>query len=70
MAIKKSEIYSFLWASCDELHGGMDAGRYKDDFLVLLFSKYTGDKFVGVPSAPVTLLERFMFRGKFLSGRG
>ena len=25
MAIKKSEIYSSLWASCNELRGGMDA---------------------------------------------
>lgn len=25
MAIKKSDLYSSLWASCDELRGGMDA---------------------------------------------
>lgn len=25
MAIKKSELYSSLWAVCDELRGGMDA---------------------------------------------
>lgn len=30
MAIKKSELYSSLWASCDELRGGMDASQYKD----------------------------------------
>jgi type I restriction enzyme M protein len=24
MAIKKSELYSSLWKSCDELRGGMD----------------------------------------------
>lgn len=24
MAIKKNELYSSLWASCDELRGGMD----------------------------------------------
>jgi hypothetical protein len=24
MAIKKSDLYSSLWASCDELRGGMD----------------------------------------------
>ena len=30
MAIKKSELYSSLWAGCDELRGGMDASQYKD----------------------------------------
>lgn len=25
MAVKKSELYSSLWNSCDELRGGMDA---------------------------------------------
>jgi type I restriction enzyme M protein len=24
MALKKSELYSSLWSSCDELRGGMD----------------------------------------------
>ena len=28
MALKKSELYSSLWASCDELRGGMDASQY------------------------------------------
>jgi type I restriction enzyme M protein len=37
MAIKKSELYSSLWASCDELRGGMDASQYKDYVLTLLF---------------------------------
>ena len=30
MPIKKSELYSSLWSSCDELRGGMDASQYKD----------------------------------------
>ncbi len=30
MAIKKSELYSSIGASCDELRGGMDASQYKD----------------------------------------
>jgi type I restriction enzyme M protein len=47
MAIKKSEIYSSLWASCDELRGGMDASQYKDYILTLLFVKYVSDKFKG-----------------------
>ena len=35
MAIKKSELYSSLWQSCDALRGGMDASQYKDYVLVL-----------------------------------
>jgi len=44
MPLKKSELYSSLWASCDELRGGMDASQYKDYVLVLLFVKYVSDK--------------------------
>lgn len=47
MAIKKSELYSSLWKSCDELRGGMDASQYKDYVLVLLFIKYVSDKYAG-----------------------
>ncbi len=45
MAIKKSELYSSLWASCDELRGGMDASQYKDYVLFMLFIKYITDKY-------------------------
>lgn len=55
MAIKKSELYSSLWAGCDELRGGMDASQYKDYVLVLLFIKYISDKYAGVPYAPITI---------------
>jgi hypothetical protein len=48
MALKKSELYSSLWSSCDELRGGMDASQYKDYVLVLLFIKYVSDKYAGV----------------------
>ena len=51
MAIKKSELYSSLWKSCDELRGGMDASQYKDYILVLLFIKYVSDKYAGQPNA-------------------
>ncbi|HEY7319536.1 MAG TPA: class I SAM-dependent DNA methyltransferase [Candidatus Binatia bacterium] len=51
MAIKKSELYSSLWASCDELRGGMDASQYKDYVLVLLFVKYVSDKYAGQKEA-------------------
>ena len=55
MAIKKSEIYRSLWASCDALRGGMDASQYKDYVLSLLFIKYISDKYAGEPYAPITV---------------
>jgi type I restriction enzyme M protein len=55
MAIRKSELYSSLWASCDELRGGMDASQYKDYVLVLLFIKYISDKHAGQPYAPLVI---------------
>ncbi len=61
MAIKKSELYSSLWASCDELRGGMDASQYKDYVLVLLFIKYISDKYAGQPFAPITIPEGASF---------
>src|SRR5476651_589572 len=45
MAIKKSDLYTSLWASCDELRGGMDASQYKDYVLFMLFIKYVTDKY-------------------------
>lgn len=45
MAIKKTDLYSSLWASCDELRGGMDATQYKDYVLFMLFIKYVSDKY-------------------------
>lgn len=53
MAIKKTELYSSLWASCDELRGGMDASQYKDYVLTLLFMKYVSDKYSGDPAAMI-----------------
>lgn len=55
MALKKSQLYSSLWQSCDELRGGMDASQYKDYVLVLLFIKYVSDKYAGQPFAPITI---------------
>ena len=51
MAIKKSELYRSLWASCDELRGGMDASQYKDYILTLLFVKYVTDKAKSDPNS-------------------
>jgi len=61
MALKKSELYSSLWQSCDELRGGMDASQYKDYVLVLLFIKYVSDKYAGVPYAPIEIPEGASF---------
>jgi type I restriction-modification system DNA methylase subunit len=55
MALKKSELYSSLWSSCDELRGGMDASQYKDYVLSFLFIKYVSDKYSGVPYAPIKI---------------
>ena len=54
MALKKSQLYSSLWQSCDELRGGMDASQYKDYVLTLLFMKYVTDK---ATKDPNTLIE-------------
>ena len=51
MALKKSQLYSSLWQSCDELRGGMDASQYKDYVLTLLFMKYVSDKYADDPHA-------------------
>lgn len=55
MAIKKTELYSSLWASCDELRGGMDASQYKDYVLTMLFVKYISDKYKGDPYGAITV---------------
>lgn len=62
MAIKKTELYSSLWASCDELRGGMDASQYKDYVLTLLFMKYVSDKYAGNPYAMIVVPEGGSFR--------
>lgn len=54
MALKKSDLYSSLWKSADELRGGMDASQYKDYVLTLLFVKYVSDK---AKSDPYSLIE-------------
>src|ERR1700760_684647 len=62
MVLKKSELYSSLWSSCDELRGGMDASQYKDYVLVLLFIKYVSDKYAGQPYAPIVIPKGASFR--------
>ena len=57
MALKKSQLYSSLWQSCDELRGGMDASQYKDYVLTLLFMKYVSDRYAGRPDAIIVVPE-------------
>lgn len=67
MAIKKSELYSSLWASCDELRGSMDASQYKDYVLVMLFMKYVSDKkndpLIEIP-ADASFYDMLKYKGK------
>jgi type I restriction enzyme M protein len=64
MAIKKSELYSSIWASCDELRGGMDASQYKDYVLFMLFIKYVSDKYADTNdfAPPVTIPQGSSFK--------
>lgn len=76
MAIKKNEIYSSLYASCDKLRGGMDPSQYKNYILTLLFVKYVTDKFKGEIYAEIEIPEGGSFddivalRGKKNIGEG
>jgi type I restriction enzyme M protein len=64
MALKKSDLYSSLWASCDELRGGMDASQYKDYVLFMLFIKYISDKYANSEdfAPPVTIPKGASFK--------
>src|SRR5450830_1584902 len=62
MALKKSQLYSSIWASCDELRGGMDASQYKDYVLVLLFIKYVSDKYAGQTYGAIVVPKGASFR--------
>lgn len=57
MAVKKTELYASLWASCDELRGGMDASQYKNYILTLLFVKYVTDKYANEPHGAIVIPE-------------
>ena len=58
MAVKKTELYRSLWASCDALRGGMDASQYKDYVLTLLFMKYVTDKYKGQKYADIKVFDK------------
>ncbi|EJE4695790.1 type I restriction-modification system subunit M [Vibrio parahaemolyticus] len=61
MAIKKTALYSSLWASCDELRGGMDASQYKDYVLTMLFIKYVSDRYKNDPYGIIVIPEGASF---------
>lgn len=61
MAIKKSQLYSALWESCNALRGSMDASQYKDYVLIALFVKYLSDK-AGQPGFRLKVPEGCSFK--------
>lgn len=61
LALKKSDLYSSLWSSADELRGSMDASQYKDYVLTLLFVKYVSDKAKADPYALIEVPEKGSF---------
>ncbi len=62
MPIKKTDLYSSLWKTCDELRGSMDASQYKDYVLVLLFMKYVTDKYLWDDNALIVIPEWWSFK--------
>jgi len=61
MAIKKSQLYSALWESCNALRGSMDASQYKDYVLIVLFVRYLSDK-AGQPGFRLRVPEGCSFK--------
>lgn len=61
MAIKKTQLYSILWDSCNILRGNMDASQYKDYVLTMLFLKYISDCVKSDPDLYFELLEGCSF---------
>lgn len=55
VALRKSDLYSSLWSSADELRGSMDSSQYKDYVLTLLFVKYVSDKAKSDPYSLITI---------------
>lgn len=61
MAVKKSQLYSSIWESCNKLRGGMDSSQYKDYVLVILFIKYVSDKAKADPRSLIYVPEGSSF---------
>ncbi len=70
MPLKKSELYSSIWKSCDELRGGMDASQYKDYVLVLLFVKYVSDRYADPEGADLDVPAGARFADMVALGAG
>ena len=68
MPIKKSELYSSLWESCDELLGGMNASQYEDYVPILLFVKYVSDNALEARLDKIGALKQGMMQER-LTGR-
>lgn len=63
MAIKKSERYSSLWTSCDELRCGMDASQYEDYVLVDRLTNLIKKGYIkGIIGLPANLFMGRVFR--------
>lgn len=61
MAIKKTQLYSILWESCNILRGSMDASQYKNYVLTMLFLKYISDRVKSDPDLYFELPEGCSF---------
>lgn len=61
MAVKKSQLYTSIWETCNKLRGGMDSSQYKDYVLVILFIKYVSDKAKADPRSIISVPEGSSF---------
>jgi type I restriction enzyme M protein len=59
VALKKSDLYSSIWASCDQLRGGIAAIQCKAYVLFMLFIKYISDKYGNIDDfAPPVIIPK------------
>jgi len=57
MPDRASELYTFIWKSCDRLRGGMGSWQFKNCVLVLFFIKYVSDQNTRRVDAPILIPE-------------
>ncbi len=58
----KTDFYRLLWSRCNALRGDMDASKYKDYVLAMLFLKYVSSRYTVVLDAPITIPEGAGFK--------